>query len=767
MYRIRDVAPFLRKDLQLTENVHVKDFILSIVKELYDTEDASAILGRILDCTTKIANGETPPCKAGGERTVEKKIPIIISKLDCTASGEKDRYAPLVDTINSALSVLQYVEINDITDLDTNDVYFLRHDPTEITGDHHLGKIPNKRKPDLTATTRTIAKRVFSEDIASSKESPQESPQETLEKLAPKPTPKPLSWKHVHHSVELKRKKNADDLRTQLDALKGAYTVPDTTTSTTGGAEARSMKDLQEIFEKHELMCSRGLPSDATRSVQAEVGQSTESSYGKRRAHSPTPDSDRATKHVKVNIEDHTHPVIQVFGYGAEMMNAGFDRAHAMNWLITDTVLHLWYFDREGPIQTSGFDFILELPYFLAFLYLLQRFQTKHWGFIPEMRSDGTDMRYPTPGKDGEKSVFALKGPEMHTYKYGLSGRCTRTKEGTFMHDQREGILKLSFPEISRESESSIIEEATKRCQEDKATLACLPEVVYSQDFDDFNTSRIRTRLGMELVDKRARTARALFFVRYQPITKLTNDWTKFMVAFWVLFYAHATLWIRGIEHGDISEHNLYYELKRDGTIQPKLCDYDLSHITGNERPAGYSNTGTRRFMAKELLKPFSMAGNTPKVFRHDSESFAWVLIWILGRYNGGKEIKAPHFDTWKDTDYLKVSAARDTFRDEYNAQYFSLRNQGLPDGLFDRAFMFLDIFDKITSDLVEVVRKRRRAGSDKGIEDLNKELADLDTVANTMAGIYQEPLFIKDGGADCLKSFEALKGVMGVHGKL
>ncbi|KAK1221272.1 hypothetical protein PQX77_015932 [Marasmius sp. AFHP31] len=771
--RIRDVAPFLRKDLQLTENVLVKDFILSIVKDLYDTEDPWPILRSILDCTTKIANGETPPCKAGGEQTVKGKIPIIKSKLEsyCTVSGETDRYAPFVVTINSALFVLQQVKIDGITDLNTNDLFFLRHDPTEIEGVHRLGE-RNKRKPDLTATTRAIAEPIFSEAIAASKGAASKgaasrgSPQEKLEELAPEPIPKPLSWGQVLNAVELKKKKNANDLKTQLDALKGTYTVPDTTASTTGGADAASMEELQEIVAKHDRMCSRGLPSDDTRSVQANVGQSTESSCGKRRAHSPTHDSDRATKHVKVNIEDHTHPVLQVFGYGAEMMNAGFDRAHAMNWLITDTVLHLWHFDREGPIQTSGFDFILELPYFLAFLYLLQRFQTKHWGFIPEMRSDGTSLRYPTPGKDEEKSVFEFDVPASETYTntYGLSGRCTRTKAGTFMHDQRKGILKLSFPEISRESESSIIKEATKRCEQDEATLACLPEVIYTQDFDDYNTSRIRTRLRLPLVAKRARTARVFFFVRYQPIIKLTNNWTKFMDAFWMLFYANATLWIRGIEHRDISENNLYYEEKGDGSIQPKLCDYDLSHITGNERPAGYSNTGTRRFMAKELLKPSSMAGNTLKVFRHDSESFAWVLIWILGRYNGGKEIEEPHFNTWKDIDYLKVSAARDTFYDEHRWDVFFLRNTGLPDGLFDRAFAFLNLFYVITLQIdavggEQVDAKARR--DTKKVTELEQKVAGYNALPDTMNRVRKSLLFEMDGGADCLKSFRALKGVM------
>ncbi|KAL0059237.1 hypothetical protein AAF712_014045 [Marasmius tenuissimus] len=761
LYRIRDVAPFLRKDLLLTENVHIEDFVISIVKDLYDTEDPLPILRRILDCTTQIANGKIPPCKAGGEQAVAEKIPIIISKLrSCKVTGETDRYAPFVESSNAGLSVLQHVKIDGIPDLDINDMYFLRHDPTEIVGHHHMSDFSNRRKPDVTATSRAIAKQVFSQMIALS--------EDTLDKLAPKPTPVALSWEHVFNGLELKRKKTPDGLKAQLAALDGPYTAPYTTASTTEGTEAASMGELEDIFDEFDRLSSRGPPLDTTRSVQADVGQSAESSRERKRGRSPAPD--RATKHVEVDIEDQAHPVIQVFGYGAEMMNAGFDRAHAMNWLITDTVVHLWYFDREGPIQTSGFDFVLQLPYFLAFLYLLQRFQAKHWGFIPQMRSDGTGVRYRTPGKDGEESIFSMEGPRMHTYTYGLGGRCTRTKKGTFTHDQRKGILKLSFPEISRQSESVIIKEAAKRCREDKATLACLPEVVYSQDFDDFSTSRIRKRLGIKLVDKRARTARALFFVRYKPITKLTSDWKTFMSSFWELLYTHATLWIRGIEHGDISERNLYYELKRDGSIQPKLCDYDLSHIAGQERPAGASNTGTRRFQAAELLKNISMIGYTAKVFRHDCESFAWVLIWILGRYNGGKLIEKPDFETWKDPSYLRVSAAREEFRDEHRKKLFLLRNTGLPNGLFQRAFIFLDLFYGITSEIDAAGREEFAAeamGDGKRIAELKEKVAELDTLPDTMNRVTQSLLFAMDGGAECLKRFEALpQKVLDVGGK-
>ncbi|KAK1218474.1 hypothetical protein PQX77_018800 [Marasmius sp. AFHP31] len=797
-YRARDVAPFLRKDIRHTENVPVENFILSIVEDLYETEDPLPILRRILRCTTEIANGKTPPCKEGGEQTVAEKISLISSNLQsyCTVTGETDRYGPLVESCNAGLSVLQHVKVEGTKDLDTNDMYFLRHDPTEIIG-HRKGteKTSNRRKPDIICASRAAVKQVISKSDKLPKHIDKHD--FNLDKLAPDPTPVFIPWEDVRLSAELKKKMKA--FLAQLAALESAsYTEP----IAIEGAEASSVDELEAMMDEFERKCSRSTTeSAASCSVQADVSQSTKGPRQRKRVRKSAPD--RATKHVKLDIEDLAHPVVQVFSYGAEMLNAAFERVHAMNWLITDTVLHLWYFDREGPIQTSGFDFILQLPYFLAFLYLLQRFQDKHWGFIPQLRSDGSCIRYPTPDKDGEESIFSLEGPEMHTYTYGLGGRCTRTKVGTYMDDerQRRGILKLSSPEISRKSEPSIIEEAVKRCQDsesdDQKTLACLPEVVHWQDFDDFDTSRIRKRLGLSLVDKRARTARAIFLVWYDPITDLTSDWNEFLSVFWDLLFAHATLWLLGIEHGDISINNLYYERKADGSAQAKLCDYDLSHITGEERPAGHSNTGTRIFMAKELLTRYSMNGNTTRVFRHDCESFAWVLIWVLGRYNEGGMIEAPHFDDWKDTDYTKVSDARESFRDEYDGQCFSLRNTSLPNGLFADAFTFLDDLIKITSDIKHLQAKWRKktdskdshkklagvrkelaglggelaylgeklAESDKDPADLEKELADLEkemanlnTLAYTTKVILEQRLFMLHGGVKPWGGFEALR---------
>ena len=99
----------------------------------------------------------------------------------------------------------------------------------------------------------------------------------------------------------------------------------------------------------------------------------------------------------------------------------------------------------------------------------------------------------------------------------------------------------------------------------------------------------------------------------------------------------HHHLWVGGIEHNDISVKNLMYDkLNEDRGI---LNDYDLAHLEGNPRPSGTERTGTMPFMALNLLTEDAWEGKIERRYRHDCESFAWVLLWIFCRYDNGKEI--------------------------------------------------------------------------------------------------------------------------------
>ncbi len=51
--------------------------------------------------------------------------------------------------------------------------------------------------------------------------------------------------------------------------------------------------------------------------------------------------------------------------------------------LRSDSVVRIWWYHHQGVIQTTGINFLTDLPHFLALLFALQRFDVEDWGLIP------------------------------------------------------------------------------------------------------------------------------------------------------------------------------------------------------------------------------------------------------------------------------------------------------------------------------------------------------------------------------------------------
>ena len=62
------------------------------------------------------------------------------------------------------------------------------------------------------------------------------------------------------------------------------------------------------------------------------------------------------------------------------------------------------------------------------------------------------------------------------------------------------------------------------------------------------------------------------------------------------------------------------------------LNDFDLSTVMEVDaltpRWTGYERTGTKPFMALDLLTEPGHSGVLPRLYRHELESFSWVLLW-------------------------------------------------------------------------------------------------------------------------------------------
>ena len=117
----------------------------------------------------------------------------------------------------------------------------------------------------------------------------------------------------------------------------------------------------------------------------------------------------------------------------------------------------------------------------------------------------------------------------------------------------------------------------------------------------------------------------------------------------------HYRLWVNGIHHGDISLNNLMYSVSPTGKVEGVLNDYDLA--SWEKFPTTNSDrTGTVPFMALELLRG-GLDRQIPRLYRHDAESFVWVLTYLAAITIEYKDLsvkifRPPNFDPWFKDDF-------------------------------------------------------------------------------------------------------------------
>jgi hypothetical protein len=89
----------------------------------------------------------------------------------------------------------------------------------------------------------------------------------------------------------------------------------------------------------------------------------------------------------------------------------------------------------------------------------------------------------------------------------------------------------------------------------------------------------------------------------------------------------HHRLWVNGIHHGDISLNNLMYDTSETNDPVGIVNDFDLATWVDHSATNG-DRTGTIPFMAIDLLDG-GLDDRIPRLYRHDMESFVWVLAYI------------------------------------------------------------------------------------------------------------------------------------------
>jgi len=103
----------------------------------------------------------------------------------------------------------------------------------------------------------------------------------------------------------------------------------------------------------------------------------------------------------------------------------------------------------------------------------------------------------------------------------------------------------------------------------------------------------------------------------------------------------HYILWKAGIQHGDISVSNLMH---RNGT--GVLNDFDLARL---DTPGirGFDRTGTKPFLALDLLTADAQDGKAERRYRYDLESF----LWITACYDNGVASIPANYNRWHHED--------------------------------------------------------------------------------------------------------------------
>ncbi|EEB92813.1 hypothetical protein MPER_08623 [Moniliophthora perniciosa FA553] len=202
-------------------------------------------------------------------------------------------------------------------------------------------------------------------------------------------------------------------------------------------------------------------------------------------------------------------------------------------------------------------------------------------------------------------------------------------------------FFKTAWPEVSWKKEPAILDEAHRRADEllhepfRSYVKDHIPKMDAWAELSDTSTVLIRCFLGLSTDSGRVQIWMVSAILK--PARMLAPE--AFWVALWEAIRCHYLLWCIGIAHCDISLGNIMYNASTKRCI---LNDYDLASLMdpGTEVPdrKGYERTGTRPFMAVELLQPEGAAGPTQRRYRHDLESFCWVLLWVGACVHDGKE---------------------------------------------------------------------------------------------------------------------------------
>ncbi|KZT00871.1 uncharacterized protein LAESUDRAFT_731800 [Laetiporus sulphureus 93-53] len=384
--------------------------------------------------------------------------------------------------------------------------------------------------------------------------------------------------------------------------------------------------------------------------------------------------------------------VVQAGMYAVEMLSKRY-AMHAINVVIVDDLAWIWWYDRQGATQSSGVDFIKDLPCFLVLIATSRHLGLRERDIDATLRRDGHQhylkraMReYPRNDRtvhgihprrkphafdvvfrDREdqtnvKTAAVTRPDKILLSRYSLSGRETKDFEAMQKKvTQADAGMKRYWPEVTLTSEAVVLERAVELGRGDPLIEGHLPTVLASYDLD-YSTGTIYEGIQKEgrtvgnAIDG-SRCMRLLLMRKLLPIDGLhANEFLRV----WVLCYRrHFALWMKGFEHTDISIDNLLYDpVTRKGVLN--VFDLARVRLDSKNQVTGRERTGTIPFMAMDLLSSEYFHGETVRLYRHDFESFLWMLPYRLLRGFATEQDKG--LREWNTGNYESCRSAKSDF---------------------------------------------------------------------------------------------------------
>lgn len=192
----------------------------------------------------------------------------------------------------------------------------------------------------------------------------------------------------------------------------------------------------------------------------------------------------------------------------------------------------MWWFDRQGCIQSQGINFLEDPSSFFVLLYAFQRFTLADWGLetkldaLPLQFHMTIDRNIPpcqiTVG--GRVLTLPESGYDPEFSGISLLGRGT-TMLVAYEEDGTQVALKVQWPERVRVPEGDIIQQARERGSGNSDIVNHLPQVICSDDFGH-DTDETRVSLGISTgasPGDRSHHSRYLYLIAFDWLRPLTD----------------------------------------------------------------------------------------------------------------------------------------------------------------------------------------------------------------------------------------------------